>query len=64
MKKVVNSDSERFRSDAPQYAAYLEAPDGRLRLDVTFANLRGFLDQPQAQGLTHVHRRPVTSNGY
>ena len=49
MKRVVDSDSERFRSGAHKYAAYLEVPNGRLRLDLTFANLRGFLAQPLKQ---------------
>jgi S-adenosylmethionine-dependent methyltransferase len=47
MKMTAHADSERFRSDAHKYAAYLETPEGRLRLDLTFANLQRFL--PQAQ---------------
>jgi S-adenosylmethionine-dependent methyltransferase len=43
------TDSERFQSDAHKYAAYLETPEGRLRSDLTFANLQGFLP-PQAIG--------------
>jgi len=43
------TDSERFQSDADKYAAYLETPEGRLRLDLTFANLQEFLPLPQAQ---------------
>jgi S-adenosylmethionine-dependent methyltransferase len=34
---------ERFRTGAAKYAAYLETPEGRLRLDLTFANLQDFL---------------------
>lgn len=36
-------DQERFRSGAAKYAAYLETPDGRLRLDLVFANLQEFM---------------------
>ena len=36
---------ERFRSGAAKYAAYLETPEGRLRLDLAFANLQDFLPQ-------------------
>jgi S-adenosylmethionine-dependent methyltransferase len=39
------SDSERFRSGAAKYAAYLETTEGRLRLDLAFANLQEFLPQ-------------------
>ncbi len=42
---TVKSDQERFQSGAEEYAAYLETPEGRLRLDLTFANLRDFLPQ-------------------
>jgi len=38
-----NSDFERFRAGAAKYAAYLETPEGRLRLDLAFANLQDFL---------------------
>lgn len=34
---------ERFQNDADKYAAYLETPDGRLRLDLAFANLQELL---------------------
>lgn len=37
------SGSERFRGGAPAYADYLETPEGRLRSDLAFANLREFL---------------------
>jgi S-adenosylmethionine-dependent methyltransferase len=44
MKKMTaNADSERFQSGAEKYAAYLETPEGRLRLDLAFANLQEFL---------------------
>ncbi len=36
----------RFESDASRYAAYLESPEGRLRADLTFANLQDFLPTP------------------
>ena len=46
MKKMASSlDSNRFLSGAEQYAAYLATPEGRLRLDLTFANLQEFLPQ-------------------
>jgi S-adenosylmethionine-dependent methyltransferase len=34
---------DRFESDAGRYAAYLETAEGRLRADLTFANLQDFL---------------------
>lgn len=37
-----------FESDASRYAAYLETPEGRLRGDLTFANLQDFLLAPSA----------------
>jgi S-adenosylmethionine-dependent methyltransferase len=49
MKKMsLNADSERFQSGADKYAAYLETPEGRLRLDLAFANLQEFL--PRSTG--------------
>ena len=42
---TVNDDFERFQAGAAKYAAYLETPEGRLRLDLTFANLQDFLPQ-------------------
>ena len=46
MKKITaNADSERFRKGADKYAAYLETPEGRLRLDLAVANLEEFLPQ-------------------
>jgi S-adenosylmethionine-dependent methyltransferase len=38
-----NDDLERFRTGAAKYAAYLETLEGRLRLDLAFANLQEFL---------------------
>lgn len=40
---TANPDSERFRSGAEKYAAYLETAEGRLRLDLAFANVQEFL---------------------
>ena len=46
MKELTaNDDFERFRTGAEKYAAYLETPEGRLRLDLAFANLQEFLPQ-------------------
>jgi len=42
---TANDDFERFRAGAAKYAAYLETPEGRLRLDLAFANLQDFLPQ-------------------
>lgn len=44
-KTSVNGDCERFQDGASKYAAYLETPEGRLRLDLAFANLQEFLPQ-------------------
>jgi S-adenosylmethionine-dependent methyltransferase len=38
-----NDDLERFRTGAAKYAAYLETLEGRLRLELAFANLQEFL---------------------
>jgi S-adenosylmethionine-dependent methyltransferase len=43
---AANDDFERFRTGAAKYAAYLETPEGRLRLDLAFANLQEFLPHP------------------
>ena len=52
MKEMTaNDDLERFRTGAAKYAAYLETPEGRLRLDLAFANLQDFL--PQATRSLH-----------
>ncbi len=48
-KIVAAADSERFRSGAEKYAAYLETPEGRLRFELTFANLQEFLPLQQQQ---------------
>jgi len=42
MKTPATNDN-RFESDSSRYAAYLETPEGRLRADLTFANLQDFL---------------------
>lgn len=47
---TANLDSERFRSGAEKYAAYLETAEGRLRLDLAFANVQEFLP-PATQSL-------------
>jgi S-adenosylmethionine-dependent methyltransferase len=53
MKKITaNNDCERFQTGTAKYAAYLETPEGRLRLDLAFANLQEFL--PQATPSLHV----------
>ena len=36
-------DLERFHTGAEKYAAYLKTPEGRLRLDLSFAHLQEFL---------------------
>jgi len=52
MKEITaNDDFERFRTGAAKYAAYLETPEGQLRLDLAFANLQDFL--PQATRSLH-----------
>jgi S-adenosylmethionine-dependent methyltransferase len=45
-KMTSNPDAERFHSGADKYAAYLETVEGRLRLDLAFANLQELLPQP------------------
>jgi S-adenosylmethionine-dependent methyltransferase len=46
MNKISASDDrERFRTYAAKYAAYLETPEGQLRLDLAFANVHDFLPQ-------------------
>jgi S-adenosylmethionine-dependent methyltransferase len=40
---TVHDGCERFQTGAANYAAYLETPEGRLRLDLAFANLQEFL---------------------
>lgn len=46
---TASADSERFQSEADKYAAYLETPEGRLRLEQAFANLQEFLPLPKAK---------------
>jgi S-adenosylmethionine-dependent methyltransferase len=48
MEMTANDDFERFRTGTAKYAAYLETPKGRLRLDLAFGNLQDLL--PQATG--------------
>lgn len=44
MKEITaNHDLERFQTGAAKYAAYLGTPEGRLRIDLAFANLHEFL---------------------
>jgi S-adenosylmethionine-dependent methyltransferase len=46
MKEMTaNDDLERFHTGVAKYAAYLETPEGRLRLDLALANLQDFLAQ-------------------
>jgi S-adenosylmethionine-dependent methyltransferase len=42
-RMATKPDDDRFQSGADKYAAYLETPEGRLRLDLAFANLQDFL---------------------
>jgi S-adenosylmethionine-dependent methyltransferase len=49
MKMTAKADREPFESGAEKYAAYLETPEGRLRADLAFANLKDFLPQWQAR---------------
>jgi S-adenosylmethionine-dependent methyltransferase len=51
MNMFAGPGSERFQSGANKYAAYLETPGGRLRSDLTFANLHDFLPQQAKQPL-------------
>ncbi len=41
---TAKTESNRFQSDAGKYAAYLGTPEGRLRADLSFANLQEFLE--------------------
>src|SRR3954454_19640476 len=51
MEKLLASiERERFESGAGKYAAYLQTPEGRLRLDLACANLQKFLP-PATSGL-------------
>src|SRR6266403_5051882 len=49
MKMTAKADSERFQTGASQDAVYLETPEGRLRSDLAFANLKDFLPRSQAE---------------
>jgi S-adenosylmethionine-dependent methyltransferase len=51
VNQPANTDSERFQNNAEKYAAYLETPEGRLRSDLTFANLQDFLPPPANDSL-------------
>jgi S-adenosylmethionine-dependent methyltransferase len=42
---ITSPGAARFQEGAQKYAAYLETPEGRLRLDLAFANLQEFLPQ-------------------
>ena len=44
---TIASSDERFRHGAEAYAAYLQTPEGRWRVDLAFANLQDFLPIPQ-----------------
>jgi hypothetical protein len=46
-----SDDCERFLISVAKYAAYLETPEGRLRLDLAYSNLQDFL--PQATRSLH-----------
>jgi S-adenosylmethionine-dependent methyltransferase len=46
-KITATHENERFESGAQEYALYLESLEGRLRSDLTFANLEDFLPSPQ-----------------
>ena len=54
MSTTARLDGERFRSEAQKYAAYLETPEGRLRLDLALANLQEFLPVPPAKDFLRV----------
>jgi len=51
MNKMSSSVEKRFQDDADKYATYLETPEGRLRLDLAFANVQELL--PQATRSLH-----------
>lgn len=48
METTVKGEN-RFENDAIKYAMYLETPEGRLRTDLTLANLQDFL--PESEGV-------------
>jgi S-adenosylmethionine-dependent methyltransferase len=43
MNKAVSADDGRFKDGADKYAAFLQTPEGRLRADLAFANLKDSL---------------------
>jgi S-adenosylmethionine-dependent methyltransferase len=43
VNELANPDDERFQNGASKYATYLETPEGRLRLELAFANVQEFL---------------------
>src|SRR3974390_1758060 len=47
----ISADENRFESDASRYAEYLATPEGRLRADLSFENLREFLPTSAQTGL-------------
>jgi len=47
MKTGAQADN-RFQRDAGKYAAYLQTPEGRLRLDLAFANVQEALPAPES----------------
>jgi S-adenosylmethionine-dependent methyltransferase len=53
MKMTANPENERFQIGAEKYSAYLETPEGRLRSDLAFANLRDFISIPPAENSFH-----------
>src|ERR1700692_3662553 len=55
MKMTANADSERFENGAEKYAAYLGTPEGRLRSDLSFDNLRDFLPLQGNAHSSHSH---------
>lgn len=48
MKTGAQTDN-RFENEAGKYAAYLQTPEGRLRLDLAFANVQEFLPAPEGR---------------
>jgi len=48
---TINAGAERFNREAERYATYLESPEGRLRIDLAFANLEEFLPPPARSSL-------------
>jgi len=49
MNTMGTRSDDRFQKGAQEYAAYVEAPEGRLRTDLAFANLQDFLPASQAK---------------